>query len=210
MKEKTRIVSSGRHPEKAFGAVNPPAAAILSLGVTRPSGLSDVVEVRHWSYPDYTRVVVDGETHRLEEVPALDKNLKHSIDVVVDRLIAKAGIEQRLTDSVETALRHGEGIVIVAPEGRAEMVLSEHRACHHCGLSFPEPSPQLFSFNSPQGMCPECSGLGTRMEMDPELVVPDPGKSLNGGAVKVWSSGAKQKSWNQIFSGIHSHILERL
>ncbi len=143
----------------------------------------------------FTRVRVDGTVVGLDEDIRLDKKKKHSIDVVVDRLIAKVGIEQRLTDSVETALRHGEGIVVVAPEGRPEMVLSEHRACHHCGLSFPEPSPQLFSFNSPQGMCPECSGLGTRMEMDPGLVVPSPGLSVNEGAVKPLGAVGEATTW---------------
>ncbi|MCG6926769.1 MAG: excinuclease ABC subunit UvrA [Acidobacteria bacterium] len=143
----------------------------------------------------FTRVRVDGTVVSLDEDIRLDKKRKHSIDVVVDRLVAKAGIEQRLTDSVETALRHGEGIVIVAPEDRPEMVLSEHRACHHCGLSFPEPSPQLFSFNSPQGMCPACSGLGTRMEMDPELVVPSPGLSVNEGAVKPLGAVGEATTW---------------
>ena len=143
----------------------------------------------------FTRVRVDGTVLSLDDEIRLDKKKKHSIDVVVDRLIAKAGIEQRLTDSVETALRHGEGIVVVAPEGRPEMVLSEHRACHHCGLSFPEPSPQLFSFNSPQGMCPECSGLGTRMEMDPALVVPAPDLSVNEGAVKPLGAVGEATTW---------------
>jgi excinuclease ABC subunit A len=143
----------------------------------------------------FTRVRVDGTVVSLDDEVRLDKKRRHSIDVVVDRLVAKAGIEQRLTDSVETALRHGEGIVVVAPEGRPEAVLSEHRACHHCGISYPEPSPQLFSFNSPQGMCPDCSGLGTRMEMDPELVVPSPGLSVNEGAVKPLGAVGEATTW---------------
>jgi excinuclease ABC subunit A len=143
----------------------------------------------------FTRVRVDGALLSLDDEIRLDKKRKHTIDAVVDRLIAKAGIEQRLTDSVETALRHGEGVVVVSPEGRPEMILSEHRACHHCGLSFPEPTPQLFSFNSPQGMCPECSGLGTRMEMDPELVVPSPDLSVNEGAVKPLGAVGEATTW---------------
>ena len=143
----------------------------------------------------FTRVRVDGTVLSLDDQIRLDKKKKHSIDAVVDRLIAKPGIDRRLTDSVETALRHGEGIVVVAPEGRAEMVLSEHRACHHCGLSFPEPSPQLFSFNSPQGMCPQCSGLGIRMEMDPALVVPRPDLSVNEGAVKPLGAVGEANTW---------------
>jgi excinuclease ABC subunit A len=143
----------------------------------------------------FTRVRVDGIVLSLEDEIRLDKKKKHSIDAVVDRLIAKPGMNQRLHDSVETALKHGQGTVIVAPEGQTEKVLSEHRACHHCGISFPEPTPQLFSFNSPQGMCPECSGLGTRMEMDPELVVPNPDLSVNEGAVKPLGAVGEGTSW---------------
>jgi excinuclease ABC subunit A len=143
----------------------------------------------------FVRVRVDGIVLSLDEEIRLDKKKKHSIDAVVDRLVAKPGISQRLHDSVETALRHGQGIVVVAPEGRAEMVLSEHRACHHCGISFPEPTPQLFSFNSPQGMCPECSGLGTRLEMDPELVVANPDLSVNEGAVKPLGAVGEATTW---------------
>ncbi len=143
----------------------------------------------------FTRVRVDGIVLSLDDEIRLDKKKKHSIDAVVDRLVAKPGISQRLNDSVETALRHGQGTVIVAPEGEPEKVLSEHRACPHCGISFPEPTPQLFSFNSPQGMCPECSGLGTRMEMDPELVVPNPDLSVNEGAVKPLGAVGEGTSW---------------
>ncbi|MGE0452330.1 MAG: excinuclease ABC subunit UvrA [Vicinamibacteria bacterium] len=143
----------------------------------------------------FARVRVDGIVLSLEEQIRLDKKKKHTIDAVVDRLQAKPGIRQRLNDSVETALRYGGGIVVVAPEGRPETVMSQHRACHQCGISFPEPTPQLFSFNSPLGMCPECSGLGTRMEMDPELVVPNPGLSINEGAVKPLGAVGEGTSW---------------
>ncbi len=143
----------------------------------------------------FTRVRVDGIVLSLDDEIRLDKKKKHSIDAVVDRLVAKPGISQRLSDSVETALRHGQGLVIVAPEGQPEMVLSEHRACPHCGISFPEPTPQLFSFNSPQGMCPDCMGLGTRMEMAPELVVPNPDLSVNEGAVKPLGAVGEGTSW---------------
>ena len=143
----------------------------------------------------FTRVRVDGIVLSLEDEIRLDKKKKHSIDAVVDRLVAKAGLTQRLTDSVETALKLGQGTVIVAAEGQPDLVLSEHRACHHCGISFPEPTPQLFSFNSPQGMCPECSGLGTRMEMDPDLVVPNPELSVNEGAVKPLGAVGEATTW---------------
>jgi excinuclease ABC subunit A len=143
----------------------------------------------------FTRVRVDGVVVSLEDDVRLDKKKKHSIDAVVDRLIAKEGMAQRLHDSVETALRYGGGLVIVSPEGKPEQVMSQHRACHDCGISFPEPSPQLFSFNSPLGMCPDCSGLGTRMEMDPELVVPNPDLSINEGAVKPLGAVGEGTSW---------------
>jgi excinuclease ABC subunit A len=143
----------------------------------------------------FSRVRVDGVVVSLEDDVRLDKKKKHSLDAVVDRLVAKEGMSQRLTDSVETALRYGQGVVIVAPDGRPESVMSQHRACHHCGISFPEPSPQLFSFNSPQGMCPECSGLGTRMEMDPELVVPNPDLTINEGAVKPLGAVGEGTGW---------------
>ena len=153
----------------------------------------DVVEQVRKS--GFTRVRVDGIVLSLEDEIRLDKKKKHSIEAVVDRLVAKPGLGQRLTDSVETALKHGQGTVVVAPEGKPDLVLSEHRACHHCGISFPEPTPQLFSFNSPQGMCPECSGLGTRMEMDPELVVPNPDLSVNEGAVKPLGAVGEATTW---------------
>jgi excinuclease ABC subunit A len=145
----------------------------------------------------FTRARVDGVVVPLEDADQirLDKKKKHSIEVVVDRLVVKEGMGQRLHDSVETALRYGGGIVIVAPEGQVEKVMSQHRACHECGISFPEPSPQLFSFNSPQGMCPECSGLGTRMEMDPDLAVPNPDLSVNEGAVKPLGAVGEGTSW---------------
>ncbi|HET9317186.1 MAG TPA: excinuclease ABC subunit UvrA, partial [Vicinamibacteria bacterium] len=143
----------------------------------------------------FTRVRVDGVVVSLEDDVRLDKKKKHSIDAVVDRLIAREGMAQRLHDSVETALRYGGGMLIVSPEGRPEQVMSQHRACHDCGISFPELSPQLFSFNSPLGMCPECSGLGTRMEMDPELVVPNPDLSINEGAVKPLGAVGEGTSW---------------
>jgi len=143
----------------------------------------------------FTRVRIDGVTVPLEDDPRLDKKKRHTVEAVVDRLIAKPGIEQRLHDSVETALRHGEGVVVVSAEGQPDQILSQHRACHHCGISFPEPTPQLFSFNSPQGMCPECSGLGTRLEMDPDLVVPNPDLSVNEGAVKPLGAVGEASTW---------------
>jgi excinuclease ABC subunit A len=147
----------------------------------------------------FTRVRVDGTVQPVEEPVKLDKKKKHTIEAVVDRLVARPAADaraaQRIHDSVETALRYGQGIIVVAPEGQPERIMSQHRSCHYCAISFPEPTPQLFSFNSPQGMCPECSGLGTRMEMDPDLVVPNPGLSINEGAVKPLGAVGEGTGW---------------
>ncbi|MHB8780244.1 MAG: excinuclease ABC subunit UvrA [Candidatus Geothermincolia bacterium] len=135
----------------------------------------------------FARVRVDGELHDIEEVPDLDKKKRHSLEVVVDRLVMKEGLERRFADSVETALALGEGIVIVDVEGEGERLYSEHFACADCGVSLAELEPRLFSFNSPFGACPTCTGLGYRQEIDPELVVPDESLSLEEGAVAPWS-----------------------
>jgi excinuclease ABC subunit A len=148
----------------------------------------------------YSRARVDGEVIRLEtaaagDLPALKKYEKHDIEVVVDRLDVKASARRRLTDSVETALALSDGIVLLdfvdLPDGdpQRERMFSEHLACMYDGLSFDELEPRSFSFNSPWGACPACTGLGTRMEVDPELVVSDPARSLAEGAIAVWGGG---------------------
>ncbi|MGH9379849.1 MAG: excinuclease ABC subunit UvrA [Thermoanaerobaculia bacterium] len=142
----------------------------------------------------FLRARIDGETQELsDDLPALDKQKRHDIDIVVDRLVVKAGLEQRLTASLETALRVAQGLVVVAPQGGEEELLSQHAACADCGTSVAEISPRLFSFNSPYGACPECSGLGTLRGVDPDKVVVDPERSLAAGAVGPWSSGGQ--SW---------------
>ena len=147
----------------------------------------------------FSRVCVDGTIYSLEDSIELEKNKKHDIEIVVDRLVRKANFleksRSRLTDSVETALRSGGGVLIVHRDGADDLLLSEHQACHHCGISFPELSPQLFSFNSPQGMCSECNGLGTKAEMDEELMVPDRSLSINEGAVKPWGAIEDKGGW---------------
>ena len=136
----------------------------------------------------FLRVEVDGEIHRLDSPPELDKKLKHTIALVVDRLTIRKGDRQRIAESVELGLREGKGELRAdaIEEGGPRLRFSESRAC--CGLSFPELSPQSFSFNSPLGMCPECNGLGTRLDIDPELVVPDPTMSIREGAIAPWAS----------------------
>ncbi|HXV63384.1 MAG TPA: excinuclease ABC subunit UvrA, partial [Vicinamibacteria bacterium] len=147
----------------------------------------------------FTRVRVDGKVHSVEDDVVLDKKKKHDIELVIDRLVAKPELastsRSRLTDSVETALREGRGVLVVQPEGGNELLFSEHQACHRCGISFPELSPQLFSFNSPQGMCPDCHGLGTRAEMDEGLMVPNPSLSINEGAVRPWGVIEEKGGW---------------
>jgi len=136
----------------------------------------------------YSRVRVNGTVRELGEEIELDKNKKHTIEVVVDRLTVKPTIAVRLADSLETALRLADGIVVVeTAESGPVFVFSERLACARCGVSFPEISPRMFSFNNPYGACPECGGLGTRFELDPELMVPDPKKSLKGGALAPWA-----------------------
>ena len=136
----------------------------------------------------FVRARVGGVIHDLGGEITLDKKKKHDIEVVVDRLVMKEGLTKRLTDSVELALKTSEGVLVVdLPDKKEEMFFSERFACDYCGLSFPELTPQLFSFNSPQGACPQCDGLGANIFFDPDLVVPNPSLSLREGAVAPWS-----------------------
>jgi excinuclease ABC subunit A len=150
----------------------------------------------------FARLRIDGEIVAAEDLEALDKRRKHTVDAVLDRLVARKGLTSRVTDSVETALRVGEGMLIVATSDGGDRVFSEKMACAACGLSFPELTPQSFSFNSPQGMCVECNGLGSRVEIDPELVVPDDALSLDEGAIKPWGPEVSTKTgWVHGFRG---------
>jgi excinuclease ABC subunit A len=136
----------------------------------------------------FSRVRVNGAVRELGEDIELDKNRKHTIEVVVDRLVVKDGLSARLADSLETALRLADGVVQAeAAEGGEPMLFSERLACSECGISFPEVSPRMFSFNNPYGACPECGGIGTRFEIDPERVVPNASRSLKAGALAPWA-----------------------
>ncbi|MGZ4430680.1 MAG: excinuclease ABC subunit UvrA [Gaiellales bacterium] len=135
----------------------------------------------------FTRVKVDGEQRLLEEPIDLDKQIRHTIAVVVDRLVMKGGLRPRLNDSVETALRLAEGLVEIAVVDGPTTTYSERFACPDDGISLPELAPRIFSFNSPHGACPRCMGLGTQREIDPELVVPDPTLSISEGALVPWT-----------------------
>uniref|UniRef100_A0A7C3WII9 UvrABC system protein A n=1 Tax=Desulfobacca acetoxidans TaxID=60893 RepID=A0A7C3WII9_9BACT len=136
----------------------------------------------------FSRIRLNGRVVELEELPVLDKNKRHTIEAVVDRLVIKEDMTARLADSLELALKLGEGSVRVALAGGEELLFSEKLACDVCGVGLPEITPQLFSFNSPQGACPACSGLGTRLVIDPDLVVPNPDLSLREGAVRPWAN----------------------
>ncbi|MBI2931131.1 MAG: excinuclease ABC subunit UvrA [Planctomycetes bacterium] len=140
----------------------------------------------------FVRVRVDGAVQELKDVLALDKNKKHEIEAVVDRLVLDKNLtRRRLADSVETALKLGEGLVIVATDP-GDKLFSEKYACPHCGVSFGELQPRLFSFNSPYGACETCDGLGTRLELDADLIVPDPKLSLRDGAIEPWKKLGKR------------------
>ncbi len=137
----------------------------------------------------YVRVRVDGETRDLYEEIKLEKTKKHSIEIVIDRIVVKDGIMQRLTDSCETAIKLGEGLLIVEKIGDTEIMFSTNYACPDCNINIEELSPRMFSFNSPFGACPSCSGIGTLMEIDPDIIIPDKSLSINEGAIKAsgWS-----------------------
>jgi excinuclease ABC subunit A len=142
----------------------------------------------------FIRARIDGETVDLQgKLPVLDKKKKHSIDIVVDRLVVKPEIEQRLASSIETALKVGDGLLVLAPMGLPEETLSQKYACIDCGTSLSEITPRLFSFNSPFGACSSCSGLGTHMGVDPDKIIADPERSLAAGAIAPWPSSSK--SW---------------
>lgn len=143
----------------------------------------------------YVRLRIDGEIKEVSEEINLEKNKKHTIEVVVDRIIIREGIEGRLADSIDTALTLGEGIVLVDLLEGEELIFSEKFACVDCGISFEELSPRMFSFNSPYGACPQCEGLGHRMEIDLDLIIPDDSLSLAQGAIKPWS-----KNLNNIYN----------
>ncbi|MGD9201607.1 MAG: excinuclease ABC subunit UvrA, partial [Chitinispirillia bacterium] len=180
---------------------------------TRFQILSPVISGRKGEYKElldklqkdgFVRVRIDNSIFTLDEPVSLDKNKKHTIEVVVDRLINKAGIRKRLTDSLETALKLStNGTVIIDRLDKEELVFSELLACPRCGISYDELSPRMFSFNSPFGACSDCNGLGYLLEMDPDLIVPDPLKSISDGAFVPWNATSNNGSWSrQIISSV--------
>ncbi|MCM8798290.1 MAG: excinuclease ABC subunit UvrA [Candidatus Omnitrophica bacterium] len=156
----------------------------------------------------FVRVRVDGEIHNLEEEIVLDKKKIHHIEIVVDRVTTTPEMKRRIADSLETALKFGKGRVIVNYEGKGDILYSELFACVDCGVSYGEIEPRIFSFNSPYGACPQCNGLGTKMEIDPDLVVPDKNKSIREGAIEPWRKGGK--GYILYYRGILRELSERL
>src|SRR5215208_826129 len=188
---------------------------------TRFQVLAPVIRARKGEYVDlfsalqtqgFSRVRVDGVVHPLTEPPKLKKQEKHTIEVIVDRLTVKESAKRRLTDSVETALGLAGGLVVLdfvdLPEDdpHRERTYSEHLACVDDGLSFEALEPRSFSFNSPFGACPECTGIGTRKEVDPDLVVPDPEKSLAEGAIAPWSTSMSNEYFTRLLTGLGSQL----
>ncbi len=172
--------------------------AVLELpDATKLQVLAPVVRQRKGEYrklfkdierDGFVRVRVNGDIIGVTDAPKLDKQKKHDIDIVVDRLVIKEGIRGRLTDSIETALAHADGLVTILTADGDETLYSEHFACHDCGISLEEPAPRNFSFNSPFGACPTCDGLGFRLEIDPRRIVPDEKKSIKNGAIETFNS----------------------
>ena len=154
----------------------------------------------------FSRARVDGEVIQLAEPPKLKKQEKHTIEIVIDRLQVKPESKSRITDSIETALKLGNGIVVLDVIGKEELTYSEHLACHDCGLSFEELEPRSFSFNSPFGACPECTGLGTKLEVDEELIIPDDSLSINDGAIAPWSTGHVNEYFQRLLEGVAKDV----
>ncbi|AKG36523.1 excinuclease ABC subunit UvrA [Paenibacillus durus] len=159
----------------------------------------------------FVRVRVDGELRDLSEDIELEKNKKHTIEVVVDRIVIKEDVESRLTDSIETALKLSGGKILVDIIGQEELLFSSSFACPICGFSMEELAPRMFSFNSPFGACPECDGLGAQMVVDPDLLIPDAGKSIEDGAFLAWT-GSTSNYYPQFLKSVcqHFHIPENV
>ena len=160
----------------------------------------------------YSRVRINGNVFQISEVPKLKKQEKHTIEVVVDRLSVKSESKSRITDSIETALRLASGLVILdfvdikAGSPDKEKTFSEHMACHDCEISFEELEPRSFSFNSPFGACPECSGIGTKLEVDEELLIPDDSISIYEGAIAPWSGGQSSEYFLRLLEGLATDL----
>ncbi|MBO4837224.1 MAG: excinuclease ABC subunit UvrA [Clostridia bacterium] len=192
--------------------------AVLSLPEgTRIQLLAPVIRARKGEHAKileqalkdgFMRVRIDGEMYPLDETPPLDKKKKHTIEIVVDRLVVRPDIRQRLTDSLETAMKQSGGLVTVQqPDDGTETGYSQNYACPECGVNIEELTPRMFSFNNPYGACPECSGLGEIMKISPDLCIPDRDKTLNQGAVSCmgWNSGEGDSFAHSVFQALADH-----
>jgi excinuclease ABC subunit A len=156
-------------------------------------------ELQELQQKGFQRVKIDGKLYEIDEAPALNKKIKHDIDVVVDRLVVKSGLGNRLADSIETALKISDGLLFVEnAAGDERMVLSSKFACPVSGFTLQAIEPRLFSFNNPHGACPECDGLGEKLYFDPDLIIPDPTKSLADGAIAAWKNTTAQYYYGAI------------
>ncbi|MCB1155252.1 excinuclease ABC subunit UvrA, partial [bacterium] len=162
-------------------------------------------ELNNYMKEGFIRARIDGKVYDLAEAPTLDKKYKHDIDIFVDRVKVRPGVERRLTDSVETALRLGDGLLRVIFGEDEERLFSEHFACVDCGISYPEIEPRMFSFNNPHGACPTCDGLGSKMFIDPDMIVPNPNLSLRDGAVVPWESRVGSVHFHQVLESLGKH-----
>lgn len=152
----------------------------------------------------YVRVRIDGDMFDLSEEISLEKNKKHSIEVIIDRIVIKEGVASRLADSLESALKLGDGKVMIDIIGEEELLFSEHHACPHCGFSIEELEPRMFSFNSPFGACPDCDGLGSKLEVDPDLVIPNRELTLHQHAIAPWEPSSSQY-YPQLLEAVATH-----
>lgn len=152
----------------------------------------------------FSRVRIDGKIYEIEETEKLDKNIKHTIDVIIDRLVIKKTIRNRLADSLELAISQSDGLVTIDVQGEGPILFSEKSACITCGISYPEFTPASFSFNSPQGACSKCDGLGTTPEFDPDLIIPNKDLSLRQGAVAIWANRSSIQ-FNEFLDGLTKH-----
>ena len=177
--------------------------------------LAPVVQERKGEYHElfedlqkagYIRVRIDGQIFTLDEAPDLDRYSRHNIEVVVDRLVLRERADSRLEEAVDNALRLSNGTFIVSREDHDDMLLSASFDCTACGISYQEPTPQMFSFNNPQGMCPDCSGLGTQVLMSENLMVPDPGKSIRAGALEPLGDIASNRWRLHLYEGAAEHL----
>ncbi len=189
---------------------------VMALGTGRIQIIAPAVRARKGEHvklldqirkDGYVRVRIDGQVYDINEAPKLEKNIKHTIDVVVDRLSIKPGVEGRLNESLETAFAFGAGLAKVDVVGKEELLFSQNYACPDCGVSIEELTPRMFSFNNPFGACPHCGGLGMLLEMDEALIVPNRALSLKQGAISVsgWQSGAAGSIANMYFTAMAEH-----